>query len=74
MGQWPPAKLWNNTNIDKSVELATFKSNSKYSYMIQYDEEIRQNPELYKEYLDNKKNEQKFNQVVTNKNEDCILV
>ena len=68
------AKLWNNTSIDKSVEPATFKSNSKYSYMTQYDEEIRQNPELYKDYLENKKNEKKFNQIVTNKNEDCILL
>ena len=42
--------------------------------MVHYDEEIRQNPELYKEYLENKKNEQKLNQLVTNKNEDRILL
>ena len=42
--------------------------------MVHYDEEIRQNPELYKEYLERKKKEQKLNQIATNKNEDCILL
>ena len=45
--QWinslPPiaqAKLWNVNEIETGAEPLTFKSNSKYRYIVQYDQQI----------------------------------
>ena len=78
--QWinalPPisqAKLWNNHELDGSVEPNTFKTNSKLSFLEKYQVDIRRNPELYKEYLEEKKKQEK-GQVVTNLERDCSIL
>ena len=78
--QWinalPPisqAKLWNNHGLDSSVEPSTFKTNSKLSFLEKYHVDIRRNPELYKEYLEEKKKQEK-GQVVTNIERDCSIL
>ena len=78
--QWinalPPisqAKLWNNHGLDSSVEPSTFKTNSKLSFLEKYHVDIRRNPELYKEYLEEKKKQEK-GQVVTDIERDCSIL
>ena len=78
--QWinalPPisqAKLWNNHELDSSVEPSTFKTNSKLSFLEKYHVDIRRNPELYKEYLEEKKKQEK-GQVVTDIERDCSIL
>ena len=41
------------------VEPLTFKSNSKYELIVQYDQEIRRDPDIYKDYFEMKKKHEK---------------
>ena len=68
------AKLWNLNEIETGVEPVTFKNNSKFQYMIEYDQQIRREPELYKEYLDKKKNQEKNVEEAAKLKEDCNIL
>ena len=68
------AKLWNHNEIAPGVEPVAFKSNSKFQYMIEYDQQIRREPQIYKEYLEKKKCQKKNEEEVAKLKEDCILL
>ena len=68
------AKLWNLNEIETGVEPVTFKSNSKFQYMVEYDQQIRREPQIYKEYLEKKKRQEKNGEEVAKLKEDCILL
>ena len=42
--------------------------------MIEYDQQIGREPELYKEYLDKKKQQEKNGEEVAKLQEDCTLL
>ena len=67
------AKLWNNHELDSLVEPSTFKTNSKLSFLEKYHVDIHRNPELYKEYLEEKKKQEK-GQAVTDIERDCNIL
>ena len=68
------AKLWNLNEIETGVEPVTFKSNSKFQYMVEYDQQIRREPQIYKEYLEKKKKQEKNGEEVAKMKEDCTLL
>ena len=68
------AKLWNLNEIATGVEPVTFKSNSKFQYMVEYDQQIGREPQIYKEYLEKKKHQEKNGEEVAKLKEDCILL
>ena len=76
--QWinslPPitqAKLWNSSDMD--IGVLTLKNNNKFELMVQYDQEIRQKPDVYKDYLEfKKKQEEKETEVAPDG--DCIIL
>ena len=78
--QWinslPPiaqAKLWNSSDIDIGVETLTFKNNNKFELIVQYDQEIRREPDVYKDYLEFKK-KQEENESEVAPDGDCIIL
>ena len=78
--QWintlPPiaqAKLRNLNEIDTGVEPLTLEKNSKYNYLVEYDQEICREPELYKKHLDRKKQQEKNGTEAVNLREDCTI-
>ena len=42
--------------------------------MIEYDQQIRREPQIYKEYLDKKKKQEKDGEEVAKMKEDCTLL
>ena len=78
--QWinslPPiaqAKLWNSSDMDIAVETLTFKNNNKFELIVQYDQEIRHEPDVYKDYLEFKK-KQEENESEVAPDGDCIIL
>ena len=47
-------KLFNACKLDKMVQPSTFKLDSKYEFITEYDVEIYQNPKLYEECIKKK--------------------
>ena len=78
--QWinslPPiaqAKLWNSSDMDIGVEPLTFKSNNKFELIVQYGQEIWREPDVYKDYLEFKKKQEK-NETEVAPDGDCIIL
>ena len=78
--QWinslPPiaqAKLWNSSDMDIGVETLTFKNNNKFKLIVQYDQEIWREPDVYKDYLEFKK-KQEENESEVAPDGDCIIL
>ena len=78
--QWinslPPiaqAKLWNSNDMDIGIETLTFKNNNKFELMVQYDQEIRRELDVYEDYLEFKK-KQEENEAEVAPDGDCIIL
>jgi len=78
--QWinslPPiaqAKLWNSNDMDIGIETLTLKNNNKFELIVQYDQEIRREPDVYKDYLEYKK-KQEENETEVAPDGDCIIL
>ena len=78
--QWinslPPiaqAKLWNCSVMDIGVKTLTLKNNNKFELIVQYDQEIQREPDVYKDYLEFKK-KQEENESEVAPDGDCIIL
>ena len=54
-------------------EPLTFRSNSKFELIVQYDQEICRDPDVYKDYLEMKKKQEK-NEIEGAPDGDCIIL
>ena len=67
------AKLWNSNDMDIGIETLTFKNNNKFELIVQYDQEICREPDVYKDYLEYKK-KQETNETEVAPDGDCIIL
>ena len=59
--------------MDIGVETLTFKNNNKFELIVQYDQEIRREPDVYKDYLEFKKKQEK-NEIEGAPDGECIIL
>ena len=59
--------------MDIGVETLTFKNNNKFELIVQHDQEIRREPDVYKDYLEYKKKKEK-NETEVAPDGDCIIL
>ena len=59
--------------MDVGVETLTLKNNNKFELIVQYDQEIWREPDVYKDYLEFKK-KQEENESEVAPDGDCIIL